>query len=73
MGGQFLGRFSTAIIARLSMLRVFSGRPSRPHTEPQQYSVTRSCSGCENSSASAAARCTYSAPSTVVRISRPFS
>ena len=36
------GRFSTEIIAELSMLRVFSASPSRPRTAPQQYSVTRS-------------------------------
>ena len=32
-------------MARLSMLRVLRGSSSRPHTAPQQYSVTSSWNG----------------------------
>ena len=67
------GRLSTEIMARLSMLRVLSGSSSRPHTAPQQYSVTRSWNGLLKSSASAVAALTYASPSTAARISRPLS
>jgi hypothetical protein len=39
------GRFRIEIIARLSMLRVLRGNSSRPHTAPQQYSVSISWNG----------------------------
>ena len=39
------GRLRIEIIARLSMLRVLRGSSSRPHTAPQQYSVTSSWNG----------------------------
>src|SRR5260370_20879689 len=45
------GRFRIEIIARLSMLRVLRGNSSRPHTAPQQYSVTSSWNGLLKSSA----------------------
>src|SRR6201999_2412065 len=66
-----LGRLRTEIIAKLSMLRVLRARPSRPQTAPQQYSVTRSCSGLVKSCASANALLTYASPSTAERISSP--
>src|SRR5690242_6403382 len=60
-------------MARFSMLLVFFGRPSsRPHRAPQQYSVVRRCIGMLNSSAAARDFSTNSAPSTDLRISRPF-
>src|SRR5438445_437183 len=39
------GRLRIEIMARLSMLRVLRGSSSRPHTAPQQYSVSRSWNG----------------------------
>src|SRR5580692_8643648 len=42
------GRLRIEIIARLSMLRVLRGSSSRPHTAPQQYSVTSSWNGFAN-------------------------
>src|SRR5688572_17821097 len=67
------GRFRQLIIARLSRLRVFLSSPSRPHTAPQQYSVTSSCIGMLKSSACLNALSTNSLPSTELRIARPFS
>src|ERR1700733_14279052 len=67
------GRLRQLIIARLSMLRILCGKPSRPHTAPQQYSVVSSCIGRLKSSAAAIDFSTYSAPSTDLRIARPFS
>src|SRR5689334_6770871 len=67
------GRFRQLIIARFSMLRVFLSRPSRPHTAPQQYSVTSSCIGMLKSSAALNAASTNSLPSTALRMARPFS
>src|ERR1700752_4055721 len=66
-----LGRLRTEIMAKLSMLRVLRARPSRPQTAPQQYSVTRSCSGLVKSSALANAWLTYASPRTAERISSP--
>src|ERR1700757_1839496 len=66
-----LGRLRTEIMAKLSMLRDLRGRPSRPQTAPQQYSVMRSCSGLVKSSALANAWLTYASPSTAERISSP--
>ena len=67
------GRLRAESIARFNMLRVFFGNSSRPHTAPQQYSVTSSCSGMLNSSAAAMDFSTYSLPRTDLRISRPLS
>src|SRR4029450_7957924 len=67
------GRFSAHSIARLRKLRVLCERPSRPQTEPQQYSVVRSCIGRLKSSADAIALSTNSFPSTLLRIWRPRS
>src|SRR5262245_55747056 len=67
------GRLRQLIIARFSMLLVLRSRPSRPHTAPQQYSVTSSCIGMLKSSAALKAASTNSFPSTALRISRPFS
>src|SRR5260370_10335032 len=60
-------------MARLSRLRVSFGSSSRPHTAPQQYSVMTSWNGRLNSSALFREFSTYSLPSTVLRISSPFS
>src|SRR5688572_2508755 len=67
------GRFRQLIIARFSKLRVFLSSPSRPHTAPQQYSVTSSCIGMLKSSACLNALSTNSLPSTELRMARPFS
>src|SRR5262245_20851485 len=67
------GRLSALSIARFSMLRILRGSSSRPHTAPQQYSVTSSCSGRLNSSAEANDFSTNSLPSTALRISSPRS
>src|SRR5258708_4380566 len=67
------GLFSAPSMARLSRLRVFFGSSSRPHTAPQQYSVMNSWNGRLNSSALFREFSTYSLPSTVLRISSPFS
>src|SRR5690606_5614912 len=54
-------------------LRVFFGSSSRPQTAPQQYSVTRRCSGIVKSSAPPIDFSTYSAPRTDFLIARPRS
>ena len=54
------------------MLRVFFGSSSLPQTAPQQYSVVSLCIGMLKSSAAAMDFSTNSAPSTDLRISRPF-
>src|SRR5262245_21493940 len=56
-----------------SRLRIFFDSPSRPHTAPQQYSVTSSCRGMLKSSALASALSTNSAPITDLRIAKPLS
>ncbi len=55
------------------MLRCVRSSPGRPHTLPQQYSVTSFCSGALKLLTFASARLTYSSPSTALRIFRPSS